>query len=101
MPQTGIVAVGMRDWCEEVPVAEDDDSAGVLSGDDARDATEAGTNAPATPADDTDGGGDGSGLQDFHRRLHALSPNRPPRPAVPSAIASAAGYVISRTIKCG
>ena len=40
IPQTGMVAVGIRDWYEEVPVAKDDepdpmDSAGVPSGDDA------------------------------------------------------------------
>ena len=94
-PQTGMVAVGRRDWYEEVPVAEDDepdpvDSAGVPSGYDARDATEAGTDAPAAPAADTDDDGDGSDLQDFHRRLDALSPSKSPRLAAPSAIAGAA-----------
>ena len=57
----------MRGYYEEVPIAENDkpepvDSAGVPSGDDAGDATQAGADAPAALAADTDGGGDGSGL---------------------------------------
>ena len=59
-----MVAVWIRDWYDEAPVAEDDepdpvDSADVLSGDNAGDAIEAEANAPAAPAADTDGGGDG------------------------------------------
>ena len=81
--QTAMVTVGMKDWCKEVPVAEDDgpdpvDSADVLSGDNAGDAIEAEANAPAAPAADTDDSEGGSGLQDFHHRLHVLSPERAP-----------------------
>ena len=95
IPQTGMVAVGVRDYYKEVPIAEDDrpdpvDSVGIPSGDAAGDATEAAADAPAAPATDKDDRADGPGLQDFRRRLHALSPDRPPRPAVPAAIAGVA-----------
>ena len=88
-----MAAMGVQDYYREVPIAEDDepdpaDNAGIPSGDAAGDATEAATDALA--ASSADAGDDGSGLQKFRRRLHALSPDRPLRPAIPSAVAGAA-----------
>ena len=90
-----MVAVGQQDYYREVAVAEDDnlgpaDSAGTPVSETAGDATEAATDALVAPGADTGNGEDRSGLQEFHRRLHALSPDRPLRPPVPSTVASAA-----------
>ena len=82
--QTGMVAVGPQDYYKEVVVAEDDDlapadstsaPAGGTDGD--ATVTEAATNAPVAPGADAGDDEDGSGLQDFRRRLDALSPDRP------------------------
>ena len=82
--QTGMVAVGPQDYYKEVKDAKDnelalaDSTSAPDSGTDG-DATvaEATTDAPVAPGADGDDDEGGSSLQEFRRRLDAISPDRP------------------------
>ena len=86
IPQSGMVAEGMKDWYEEVPIAEDGapdpvDDMDVPPGDDTGDDTEAGADALAAPAANTYGDGDMPGR-----------PSRPPWPARRDPLPLPAGH---------
>ena len=95
-----MVVVSMRDWTREESVAEDDaqdpeDAIDAPPKSGAEDDTDAGTAALAAPADDADEDGV-PGIPGLRHRLSAISPSRPSRLPVPSAVAAATGLPAER-----